>query len=150
MCAVRQDIYESKYEQAFKEEGIWYEHRLIDDMVAQACQHLFSEPFRRAYGGRLTWLSAMPASGRVADTRAGFAVHATHLVTCAGHQVGGRLCVGLQELRRCASPVSLSLMTSPASDVVSTDFSAAYGTQVSNSLLKQLRPRLGMQGLPVQ
>ena len=33
---LRQEIYETKYEQAFKEEGIWYEHRLIDDMVAQA------------------------------------------------------------------------------------------------------------------
>ena len=33
-----QEVYESEYEQAFKEEGIWYEHRLIDDMVAQARQ----------------------------------------------------------------------------------------------------------------
>ena len=36
--ALLQDIYESEYEQAFKEAGIWYEHRLIDDMVAQARQ----------------------------------------------------------------------------------------------------------------
>ncbi|MCJ1302067.1 Isocitrate dehydrogenase [NADP], mitochondrial precursor (Oxalosuccinate decarboxylase) [Hypocenomyce scalaris] len=30
-----QDIYESTYKQEFEEKGIWYEHRLIDDMVAQ-------------------------------------------------------------------------------------------------------------------
>ncbi len=30
-----QEIYEEKYEAKFKELGIWYEHRLIDDMVAQ-------------------------------------------------------------------------------------------------------------------
>jgi len=29
-----QEIYESEFEAAFKEAGIWYEHRLIDDMVA--------------------------------------------------------------------------------------------------------------------
>jgi len=31
-----QEIYESKYEADFKAAGIWYEHRLIDDMVAFA------------------------------------------------------------------------------------------------------------------
>lgn len=31
-----QDIYEKEYEAKFKEANIWYEHRLIDDMVAQA------------------------------------------------------------------------------------------------------------------
>jgi isocitrate dehydrogenase len=31
-----QDIYERKYEAEFKKLNIWYEHRLIDDMVAQA------------------------------------------------------------------------------------------------------------------
>ncbi|KAJ1541532.1 Isocitrate dehydrogenase [NADP], mitochondrial precursor (Oxalosuccinate decarboxylase), partial [Cladochytrium tenue] len=31
-----QQIYEAKYATAFKAAGIWYEHRLIDDMVAQA------------------------------------------------------------------------------------------------------------------
>lgn len=30
-----QEIYEQKYEAEFKKLGIWYEHRLIDDMVAQ-------------------------------------------------------------------------------------------------------------------
>ncbi|XP_057379194.1 isocitrate dehydrogenase [NADP], mitochondrial-like [Daphnia carinata] len=30
-----QDIYEKTYEPEFKKLGIWYEHRLIDDMVAQ-------------------------------------------------------------------------------------------------------------------
>ena len=30
------EIYEAKYKQKFEEAGIWYEHRLIDDMVAQA------------------------------------------------------------------------------------------------------------------
>ncbi|CAK9435418.1 uncharacterized protein LODBEIA_P01450 [Lodderomyces beijingensis] len=30
-----QEIYEKEYEAAFKEKGLWYEHRLIDDMVAQ-------------------------------------------------------------------------------------------------------------------
>uniref|UniRef100_A0A6A7G4S7 Isocitrate dehydrogenase [NADP] n=2 Tax=Hirondellea gigas TaxID=1518452 RepID=A0A6A7G4S7_9CRUS len=30
-----QDIYDSQYKAKFKELGIWYEHRLIDDMVAQ-------------------------------------------------------------------------------------------------------------------
>ncbi len=31
-----QDIYEKHYKQAFEDAGIWYEHRLIDDMVAAA------------------------------------------------------------------------------------------------------------------
>jgi isocitrate dehydrogenase len=30
-----QEIYERDYKKAFEEKGIWYEHRLIDDMVAQ-------------------------------------------------------------------------------------------------------------------
>ena len=29
-----QEIYESNYKGAMKEQGTWYEHRLIDDMVA--------------------------------------------------------------------------------------------------------------------
>jgi isocitrate dehydrogenase len=32
---VFQDIYESQYKKEFEAKGIWYEHRLIDDMVAQ-------------------------------------------------------------------------------------------------------------------
>uniref|UniRef100_A0A3Q8UBY2 Isocitrate dehydrogenase [NADP] n=1 Tax=Nephromyces sp. MMRI TaxID=2496275 RepID=A0A3Q8UBY2_9APIC len=31
-----EEIYESQYKHQFKEKGLWYEHRLIDDMVAQA------------------------------------------------------------------------------------------------------------------
>ncbi|CBZ50853.1 isocitrate dehydrogenase-like protein, related [Neospora caninum Liverpool] len=31
-----QAIYEKEYKQKFEEAGLWYEHRLIDDMVAQA------------------------------------------------------------------------------------------------------------------
>ncbi|XP_065287837.1 isocitrate dehydrogenase [NADP] cytoplasmic-like [Dermacentor albipictus] len=31
-----QDIYEKEYKSNFEKSGIWYEHRLIDDMVAQA------------------------------------------------------------------------------------------------------------------
>jgi isocitrate dehydrogenase len=30
-----QDIYEAQYRKNFEAKGIWYEHRLIDDMVAQ-------------------------------------------------------------------------------------------------------------------
>ncbi|KAI9752381.1 MAG: hypothetical protein M4579_005652 [Chaenotheca gracillima] len=30
-----QEVYESTYQKQFEEKGIWYEHRLIDDMVAQ-------------------------------------------------------------------------------------------------------------------
>lgn len=30
-----QDIYDNQYKKQFEAEGIWYEHRLIDDMVAQ-------------------------------------------------------------------------------------------------------------------
>ena len=30
-----QDIYEKQYRAEFEKAGIWYEHRLIDDMVAQ-------------------------------------------------------------------------------------------------------------------
>jgi isocitrate dehydrogenase len=30
-----QEIYESTYKKDFDAQGIWYEHRLIDDMVAQ-------------------------------------------------------------------------------------------------------------------
>ncbi|CAB11294.2 putative isocitrate dehydrogenase [NADP], mitochondrial [Schizosaccharomyces pombe] len=31
-----QEVYESDYKQKFEELGLWYQHRLIDDMVAQA------------------------------------------------------------------------------------------------------------------
>jgi hypothetical protein len=31
------EIYERDYKQKYEEAGIWYEHRLIDDMVAQVC-----------------------------------------------------------------------------------------------------------------
>ncbi|GFR22584.1 isocitrate dehydrogenase cytoplasmic [Trichonephila clavata] len=31
-----QDIYDREYKKKFEDQGIWYEHRLIDDMVAQA------------------------------------------------------------------------------------------------------------------
>lgn len=31
-----QEIYERDYESDFKVKGIWYEHRLIDDLVAYA------------------------------------------------------------------------------------------------------------------
>lgn len=31
-----QEIYESEYKSQFEAAGLWYEHRLIDDMVAQA------------------------------------------------------------------------------------------------------------------
>ncbi|XP_023215828.1 isocitrate dehydrogenase [NADP] cytoplasmic-like [Centruroides sculpturatus] len=31
-----QEIYDKEYKQKFESKGIWYEHRLIDDMVAQA------------------------------------------------------------------------------------------------------------------
>ncbi|MDA7429022.1 NADP-dependent isocitrate dehydrogenase [Primorskyibacter aestuariivivens] len=31
-----QEVFEAEFEEAFKEKGIWYEHRLIDDMVACA------------------------------------------------------------------------------------------------------------------
>ena len=30
-----QEIYEKQYRKEFESKGIWYEHRLIDDMVAQ-------------------------------------------------------------------------------------------------------------------
>ena len=30
-----EEIYQAKYKAAFEAKGIWYEHRLIDDMVAQ-------------------------------------------------------------------------------------------------------------------
>jgi isocitrate dehydrogenase len=30
-----QDIYDNQYKKEFEAKGIWYEHRLIDDMVAQ-------------------------------------------------------------------------------------------------------------------
>ena len=33
---VFQEVYESEFEDAFKEKDIWYEHRLIDDMVASS------------------------------------------------------------------------------------------------------------------
>lgn len=33
---VFEDLYEGSYKQQFEELGIYYEHRLIDDMVAQA------------------------------------------------------------------------------------------------------------------
>jgi len=31
-----QEIYDNEYKQSFEDAGLWYEHRLIDDMVAQA------------------------------------------------------------------------------------------------------------------
>ena len=36
-----QEIYEAEFEEKFKEKGIWYEHRLIDDMVACALKGKF-------------------------------------------------------------------------------------------------------------
>ena len=37
-----QDMYEKEYKSEFEKLGIWYEHRLIDDMVAQVSPiHLF-------------------------------------------------------------------------------------------------------------
>ena len=30
-----QEVYETVYKSAFEKRGLWYEHRLIDDMVAQ-------------------------------------------------------------------------------------------------------------------
>ena len=30
-----QDLYDHTYKKEFEEKGLWYEHRLIDDMVAQ-------------------------------------------------------------------------------------------------------------------
>jgi isocitrate dehydrogenase len=33
---VFQDLYEAEYKAQFEKKGLWYEHRLIDDMVAQA------------------------------------------------------------------------------------------------------------------
>ncbi|KAI9865486.1 MAG: Isocitrate dehydrogenase [NADP], mitochondrial precursor (Oxalosuccinate decarboxylase) [Vezdaea acicularis] len=35
-----EEVYESTYKDQFKEKGIWYEHRLIDDMVAQMIKSL--------------------------------------------------------------------------------------------------------------
>jgi isocitrate dehydrogenase len=35
------EIYEAQYKAKFEAAGIWYEHRLIDDMVAQVGQRLF-------------------------------------------------------------------------------------------------------------
>ena len=34
-----QEIYERDYKAAYEKAGIWYEHRLIDDMVAQAMKN---------------------------------------------------------------------------------------------------------------
>ena len=34
LCYVTYSLYSRSYEQQFKEHGIWYEHRLIDDMVS--------------------------------------------------------------------------------------------------------------------
>lgn len=31
-----EEVYQSTYKAQYEEKGIWYEHRLIDDMVAQA------------------------------------------------------------------------------------------------------------------
>ena len=31
-----EEVHQAEYKDAFKAKGIWYEHRLIDDMVAQA------------------------------------------------------------------------------------------------------------------
>jgi isocitrate dehydrogenase len=31
-----QDIYDTEYKSQFEQKGLYYEHRLIDDMVAQA------------------------------------------------------------------------------------------------------------------
>jgi hypothetical protein len=52
-----QDLYESTYKADFEAKGIWYEHRLIDDMVAQMIKSsggyimaLKSEFFWRSWG----------------------------------------------------------------------------------------------------
>ena len=31
------DLYEAEFKSKYEAAGIWYEHRLIDDMVAQEC-----------------------------------------------------------------------------------------------------------------
>lgn len=33
------ELYASSYKAKYEEAGIWYEHRLIDDMVAQVKRH---------------------------------------------------------------------------------------------------------------
>jgi hypothetical protein len=39
---VFQRIYEAEYKAAYEAKGIWYEHRLIDDMVAQVFRTYFN------------------------------------------------------------------------------------------------------------
>ena len=59
-----QEVYESEYEQSFMEEGIWYEHRLIDDMVAQARQPCVAPPLRGNHASQkrcLTMSNGAPA-----------------------------------------------------------------------------------------
>ena len=46
-----QEIYEKDYKTQFEEKGIWYEHRLIDDMVAQ---------MMKSSGGYVMALKSMP------------------------------------------------------------------------------------------
>ena len=40
------DMYEEQYKEKYEKAGIWYEHRLIDDMVAQVT-HPYLTPDRR-------------------------------------------------------------------------------------------------------
>lgn len=69
-----QEIYEAQYRKAFEDKGIYYEHRLIDDMVAQVRLPL---P-----------LAVYPAT----------LLHGAD--ASIGDQVERRLRVGVQELRR--------------------------------------------------
>ncbi len=40
------ELYDSKYKKSFDDLGIWYEHRLIDDMVAQVSACVCAEHAR--------------------------------------------------------------------------------------------------------
>ena len=100
LCLTRvlQDIYEQSYKQRFEDLGIWYQHRLIDDMVAQVC-HLPASRMLSDQAAAMSHFQQQICRGRLPSPCSSRRLSTT---TCcgAGAQVGGRLHLGVQELRR--------------------------------------------------
>ncbi len=110
------ELYDKEYRPKFEAEGVWYEHRLIDDMVAQVGATRGGGARATTQRGRGRWegcvweVSAGPAAGRQQQLSGGAwpagakSAHAAGAPACppalAGAQEQRRLCVGLQELRR--------------------------------------------------
>ena len=115
-----QEVYETEgYQAKFESAGIWYEHRLIDDMVAQVSADL--APLAVAAHAVVVVVKAAKVaicSGPGSQISQRVVFRKSRILACfcntapnpgdsdgthtsslpAGHQVRGRLCVGVQKL----------------------------------------------------